>query len=37
MIWTRNGNHVAALGPAPGDLFVLTTIGGKRVFVEPVS
>lgn len=37
MIWTPNGNHVAALGPAPGDLFVVTTIGGKRVFVEPVS
>jgi hypothetical protein len=36
-IWTPNGNHVAALSPAPGDLFVVTTIGGKRVFVEPVS
>lgn len=37
MIWTPNGNHVAVLAPAPGDLFVVTTIGGKRVFVEPVS
>lgn len=37
MIWTPNGNHVAALGPSPGDLFVVTMIGGKRVFVEPVT
>jgi hypothetical protein len=37
MIWTPNGNCVAAVGPAPGDLFVVTTIGGKRVLVEPVT
>jgi hypothetical protein len=32
MIWTPNGNNVAVLSPSPGDLFVVTTIGGQRVF-----
>lgn len=30
----RNGNCVAALAPSPGDLFVVTTIGGKVVFLQ---
>lgn len=37
MIWTPNGNNVAVLPPSPGDLFVVTTIGGQRVFVEPIG
>lgn len=37
MIWTPNGNNVAVLPPSPGDLFVVTTIESKRVFIEPVS
>jgi hypothetical protein len=37
MIWTPNGNHVSVLPPSPDDLFVVTTIGGKRVFVEAIS
>ena len=36
MIWTPNGNRVAVLSPSPGDLFVVTTIGGQRVFIEPI-
>jgi hypothetical protein len=36
-IWTPTGNRVAALAPGPGDLFVVTTIGGKRVLVEPID
>jgi hypothetical protein len=34
---SRNGNCVAALQPSPGDLFVVTTIGAKVVFVKPVG
>jgi hypothetical protein len=30
----RNGNCVAALAPSPGDLFVVTTMGGKVVFLQ---
>ena len=30
----RNGNCVAALAPSPGDLFVVTAIGGKVVFLQ---
>jgi len=37
MIWTPNGNNVSVLPPSPGDLFVVTTIDGKRVFVEAIS
>ena len=36
-IWTPNGNRVAALAPGPGDLFVVTTMFGKRVFVQPIG
>lgn len=32
---SRNGNCVAALQPAPGDLFVVTLLGGRVVFVQP--
>lgn len=34
---SRNGNCVAALQPAPGDLFVVTLLGGKVVFVQPAD
>jgi hypothetical protein len=37
MIWTANGNCVAALPPAPGDLFVVATLFGERVFIKPVG
>lgn len=30
-----NGNAVAAMPPAPGDLFVVTLLAGKVVFVQP--
>ena len=33
----RNCNRVAALDPGPGDLFVVTTIEGKRAFIEPIT
>lgn len=36
-IWTPTGNRVAALAPGPDDLFVVTTLFGKRVFVEPIG
>jgi hypothetical protein len=36
-IWTPNGNRVAALVPGPDDLFVVTTIGGRRVTVQPID
>lgn len=36
-IWTPNGNRVAALPPGSGDLFVVTTLFGQRITVEPVS
>ena len=36
-VWTPNGNRVAALAPGPDDLFVVTTIGGRRVTVQPVA
>ena len=32
-----NGNCVAALQPAPGDLFVVTLLAGKVVFIQPVA
>ena len=35
-IWTQNGNRVAALAPGPGDLVVLTTIGGRVAATQPI-
>ncbi len=34
---TWNSDYVAALPPIPGDIFVVTTILGKRVAVQPVA
>lgn len=34
---SQNGNCVAALQPAPGDLFVVTTLSAKVVFVKPAD
>lgn len=31
---SRNGNCVAALQPAPGDLFVVTMLGARVLFVQ---
>jgi hypothetical protein len=36
-IWTPTGNRVAALAPGRGDLFVVTTLFGRRVFVDPID
>lgn len=36
-IWSRNGNCVSAMSPAPDDLYVVTTLFGKRVFVQPIT
>jgi hypothetical protein len=36
-IWSRNGNCVSTMSPAPDDLFVVTTLFGKRVFVQPIT
>ena len=35
-IWSHNRNCVSAMSPAPDDLFVVTTLFGKRVFVQPI-
>lgn len=35
-LWTEGRNRVVALPPSPGDLFVITTVAGKRVLVHPV-
>lgn len=35
-LWTTGGHRVASMEPGPGDLFVVTTIGGKRALVEPI-
>lgn len=35
-IWSRNLNCVSAMAPSPDDLFVVTTLFGKRVFVQPI-
>jgi len=34
---TWNTSCVAALPPIPGDIFVVTTIQGKRVAVQPIA
>jgi len=36
-LWTTGSNRVATMAPGPGDLFVMTTLDGKRVFVEPID
>lgn len=36
-IWTPGGGHVVALAPGPGDLFVLTTVAGRKVLLHPVE
>jgi hypothetical protein len=36
-LWTTGSIRVATMAPGPGDLFVVTTLGGKRVFVEPTD
>lgn len=35
MSW--NSDHVGVLAPVPGDIFVVTTIQGKRVAVQPIA
>lgn len=36
-LWTGRSTRVTTMAPGPGDLFVVTTMFGKRVFVEPVD
>jgi hypothetical protein len=36
-IWSHNRNCVSTMSPAPDDLFVVTTLFGKRVFVQPIN
>ena len=36
-LWSKGNNRVTTMAPGPGDLFVVTTLGGKRVFVEPID
>jgi hypothetical protein len=36
-LWGPRGNQVAVLPPSYGDLFVLTTVLGRRVFLDPIS
>ena len=36
-LWGASGNHVVALPPSPGDLFVVTTLAGKQVRLQPVT
>ncbi len=36
-LWGKGGHRVATLAPSPGDVFVLTTLFGRRVFVQPVT
>lgn len=35
-LWGPGDNRVVALPPSPGDVFVITTVDGKRVLVHPV-
>lgn len=35
-IWTAGGGRVAILAPGPDDLFCVTTLGGRRVVVQPI-
>ena len=36
-LWGARGNHDAVLPPSHGDLFVLTTVLGRRVFLDPIT
>lgn len=36
-IWTPGGGRVVALAPGPGDLFVVTTVSGRKVLLHPVE
>ena len=36
-LWGPGRNHVAAPPPSPGDLFVVTTLLGKQVRLQPVT
>ena len=36
-LWGMGSNRVATMAPGPGDLFVVTMLGGQRVFVEPID
>ncbi len=36
-LWGPRGNHVALLPPSPGDVFVVTTVAGLRVGLQPVT
>jgi hypothetical protein len=35
-LWTSAGNGVVTLAPSRDDVMVVTTVGGRPVFVEPV-
>jgi hypothetical protein len=36
-LWGARGNYVAVLPPSNGDMFVLTTVLGRSVFLEPIT
>jgi hypothetical protein len=36
-LWGARGNQVAVLPPSHGDLFVLTTVLGRRVSLDPID
>lgn len=36
-LWGAGGHHVAVLPPSYGDLFVVTTVLGRRVFLDPIT
>ncbi|MFE3837897.1 hypothetical protein [Pseudogemmobacter sonorensis] len=36
-LWGPGDNRVVALPPSPGDLFVVTTVGGKLALVHPID
>lgn len=35
--WAPGGGRVATIAPGPDDLFVVTTIGGRRALFQPVN
>lgn len=35
--WAPGGGRVAAIAPGPDDLFVVTTIGGRRALFQPIN
>ncbi|NTT85732.1 hypothetical protein [Tabrizicola fusiformis] len=36
-LWGSGGNSVVALPPSPGDVFVITTLFGRAVTVQPIG